>query len=156
MLNSQAICSSVTPQGSNTQEVPAHSCQRQRELGCWEHGDPTCGHNTGGQPGPLTDVKRGPVLCSVRLPMQETQVQTLTQEDPLEEGMATCSRVLACRIPRTEEPGGLQPMGSQSWTRLSDGHTQRGTARDHRDPGPLTTASQPPGVAKDTVLHSRE
>ena len=44
--------------------------------------------------------------------MQETQVQSLGQEDPLEEGMATCSTILAWRIPWTEEPGGLQSMGS--------------------------------------------
>ena len=36
-------------------------------------------------------------------------------EDPLEKGMATHSRILAWRIPWTEEPGGLQFMGSQSW-----------------------------------------
>ena len=40
--------------------------------------------------------------------MQETQVQCLGGEDPLEEGMATHSSVLAWRIARTEEPGGLQ------------------------------------------------
>ena len=40
--------------------------------------------------------------------MQETWVQSLGQEDPLEEGMATHSRILAWRIPWTEEPGGLQ------------------------------------------------
>ena len=39
--------------------------------------------------------------------MQETRVQPLGQEDPLEKGMATHSSVLAWRIPRTEEPGGL-------------------------------------------------
>ena len=44
--------------------------------------------------------------------MQETQVQSLDWEDPLEEGMATHSSVLAWRIPRTEEPGGLQSIGS--------------------------------------------
>ena len=38
--------------------------------------------------------------------MQETLVQFLDQEDPLEEGMATHSSILACRIPWTEEPGG--------------------------------------------------
>ena len=43
----------------------------------------------------------------------------LIPEDPLEEGMATHSSVLAWRIPRTEEPGGLQSMGSQSRTRLN-------------------------------------
>ena len=46
--------------------------------------------------------------------MQETRVQSLGQEDPLEEGMATHSSVFAWRIPWTEEPGGLkQFMGSQ-------------------------------------------
>ena len=45
--------------------------------------------------------------------MQETWVQSLGQEDPLEEGMATYSSILAWRIPWTEEPGGLQSMGSQ-------------------------------------------
>ena len=44
--------------------------------------------------------------------MQETWVQSLGQEDPLEEGMATHSTILAWRIPWTEEPGGLQFMGS--------------------------------------------
>ena len=44
---------------------------------------------------------------------QETWVWSLGEEDPLEKGMATHSRILACRIPWTEEPGGLQPMGSQ-------------------------------------------
>ena len=45
--------------------------------------------------------------------IQETQVQSLGQEDPLEQGMATHSRILAWRIPWTEEPDGLQSMGSQ-------------------------------------------
>ena len=40
-------------------------------------------------------------------------VQSLGQEDPLEEGMAAHSRILAWRIPWTEEPDELQPMGSQ-------------------------------------------
>ena len=43
----------------------------------------------------------------------ETQVQSLSQEDPLEKGMATHSSILAWRIPWTEKPGGLQSMGSQ-------------------------------------------
>ena len=45
--------------------------------------------------------------------MQEIQVQSLGQEDPLEKGMATHSTILAWKIPWTEEPGGLQSMGSQ-------------------------------------------
>ena len=48
---------------------------------------------------------------------QETQVQFLSQEDPLEEDMATHSSILAWEFPRTEEPGGLLSMRSQkSWT----------------------------------------
>ena len=43
----------------------------------------------------------------------ETSVQSLGQEDPLEKEMATHSSTLAWRIPRTEEPGRLQSMGSQ-------------------------------------------
>ena len=45
--------------------------------------------------------------------MQETQVQVLGDEDPLEKEMATHSSILAWRIPWKEEPGGLQSMGSQ-------------------------------------------
>ena len=48
---------------------------------------------------------------------QKTKVQSLGQDDPLEKGMATHSRILAWRIPWTEEPGRLQSTGSQnSWT----------------------------------------
>ena len=45
--------------------------------------------------------------------VQETWVQSLGQEDPLEEKMATHSSILAWRIPWIEGPGGLQSMGSQ-------------------------------------------
>ena len=45
--------------------------------------------------------------------IQDTQIQSLGQEDPLEEGMATHSSILAWGIPWTEEPGGPQSMGSQ-------------------------------------------
>ena len=49
-----------------------------------------------------------------RLPAtQETWVRSLGWEDPLEKEMATHSSILAWRIPRMEEPGGLQSMGSQ-------------------------------------------
>ena len=50
--------------------------------------------------------------------MQESWVQSLGQEDILEEEMATYSSILAWRIPWTEQLGGLQSMGSQSQTRL--------------------------------------
>ena len=46
--------------------------------------------------------------------MQETQVRSLGQEDLLEKETATHSSILAWRIPWTEEPGGLQSMGSQT------------------------------------------
>ena len=45
---------------------------------------------------------------------QELQVQSLGRENPLEEEMATHSNILAWKIPWTEEPDGLQPMGSQT------------------------------------------
>ena len=45
--------------------------------------------------------------------MQETWVQSLGQKNPLEKGMAAYSSILAWRIPWTEEPSGLQSIGSQ-------------------------------------------
>ena len=45
--------------------------------------------------------------------MRETRARSLGWEDPLEKGLATHSSILAWRIPRTEEPGGLQSMGLQ-------------------------------------------
>ena len=53
--------------------------------------------------------------------MQETRVQSLGWENPLEKEMATHSSIPAQKIPWTEEPGGLQSMRSQkSWMQLSD------------------------------------
>ena len=52
-------------------------------------------------------------MVKTRPAMQETQVQSLGWEDPLEKGMATHSSILAWRIPWTEAPGGLQSMWSQ-------------------------------------------
>ena len=57
-----------------------------------------------GFPGGAQTVKSLPA-------MQETRVQSLGQEDPLEKGVATHSSILAWRIPWTEEPGGLQSTG---------------------------------------------
>ena len=51
---------------------------------------------------------------------QEAQVLSLGSEHPLEEGMANHSSILSWRIPWTEDPGGLQYIGSQSQTQLSD------------------------------------
>ena len=56
-----------------------------------------------------SDIKNLPAI-------QETQVQSLGQEDLLEKGMATHSSLLSWSIPWTEEPGGLESMGSQSQT----------------------------------------
>ena len=50
---------------------------------------------------------------------QKNRILSLNQEGPLEEEMAPRSSVLAWEIPWTEEPGGLQPTGSQSQMRLS-------------------------------------
>ena len=52
--------------------------------------------------------------------VQETQVQSMGQEDPLEKGIATHSSILTWRSPWTKEPGGLQSEGLQSWTQLSN------------------------------------
>ena len=60
-------------------------------------------------------VKASPVAQLVNnLPaVLEIQVRSLGKEDPLEKEMATCSSILAWKISWTEEPGGLQSMGSQ-------------------------------------------
>ena len=55
------------------------------------------------------------------------------REDPLEEGMATHSSILAWRISWTEEPGGLQSMGSQRWARQSN---------DNGEPPPLAQSGR--------------
>ena len=62
-----------------------------------------------------TDTWASLVVQMIKNPlaMQETWVQSLGWEDPLEEGLATHSRILAWRIPWTEEPGRLQSMESQ-------------------------------------------
>ena len=70
-------------------------------------------------PGPgriRTDLSTSQVAQQSRthLLVQETRGQSLGREDPLEEGMATRSSILAWRIPWTEEPGRLQSMGLQS------------------------------------------
>ena len=52
--------------------------------------------------------------------IQETQVRFLSYEDPLEEGKAIHSSILAWRIPWTEESGGLQPSGHKDRTGLND------------------------------------
>ena len=60
--------------------------------------------------------------------MQEIWVQSLGRDDPLEEGTATHSSVLACKMPRTEEPGELHRIcraaKSQTWLKGQHTHTQ--------------------------------
>ena len=57
------------------------------------------------------------------LAMQETQIRSLGQEDPLEKGMAIHSSILAWTVPWTEEPGGLQSLGvTKNRTQLSNYH----------------------------------
>ena len=84
--------------------------------------------------------------------LQGTRVRSWRQEDPLQEGTATHSSVLAWRIPRTEEPGGTQSMGSQEldtteWVTL---HSLERGGQEGRDgegggaggPGPEREAPQ--------------
>ena len=63
----------------------------------------------------MNGVSQVLLVVKICLPMQgiqEMQVRSLGQEDPLEDGMATHSSILAWRIPWTEEPGRLQSLGS--------------------------------------------
>ena len=99
-------------------------------------GDPvgkTSASNTGGENLIPGQGAEGASLVTqmVKIPpaMQETWVQSLGQKDSLEKEMASHSSILAWRIPRTEEPGGLQSMGSQrvkhDWvTKHGCSHTQ--------------------------------
>ena len=80
--------------------------------------------------------------------MQGTQVQSLGQRDPLEEGIATHSSILAWRIPQTEEPGGLQSMGSHRV-----GHDW-GTERAHTHAPSLTVSTANPGLLTDNMKRS--
>ena len=70
-----------------------------------------------GLPGWLSGGKKKKIC----LPIQEMCIQPPGWEDPLEKEMTTHSSILAWEIPWTEDPGGLQSMGSQkSWTQLSN------------------------------------
>ena len=72
---------------------------------------------------------------------KETRVRSLGQEDPLEEGMATRSSILAWRIPWTEEPDRLQSTVPQSWTQLKLLSTHTGRYQKHC----VTSVLMPPG-----------
>ena len=56
----------------------------------------------------------------VKPAIQKTWVRSLVCEDPLEKEMATHSSIFACRIPWTEEPGGLVHRAAKSWTQLNN------------------------------------
>ena len=87
--------------------------------------------------------------------MHETQVQSLGQEDPVEKEMATHSSILAWKIPWTEEPGGLQSMGSQrgrsNWGLTCSTHT---FFRDNWTP--VQTHRPPSGVFQPHSLQCRD
>ena len=68
----------------------------------------------------MVKKKKKKNICYQKQETQETLVQSLGQEDALEKEMATHSSILAWKIPWREEPGGLQSLGSHSWTRLSE------------------------------------
>ena len=74
----------------------------------------------------------------------ETRIRSLGREDPLEEDMATHSRILAWRIPWTQEPGGLVSMGSQrvghNWGNLAHSIVMRHKTRPLRQQGPWTSS----------------
>ena len=90
--------------------------------------------------------------------MWETQVQSLGREDPLEEEMATHSSILAWRSPWTEEPGGLQSMGSQMATHSSIGASQWcGGKKIHLpmqgDTGSIPGSGRYAGVGNGNPIH---
>ena len=62
---------------------------------------------------------------------QESQAGSLGWEDPLGEGMATHSSILAWRIPWTEEPGRVQSIGLHSWTRLKQVSSSKTHGKKH-------------------------
>ena len=66
-------------------------------------------------------------------------VGSLGQEGPLEKKVATHSRILAWKTPRTEEPGGLQSMGSQRVTQLTERACTRTHAHTHTHTSPQAT-----------------
>ena len=90
--------------------------------------------------------------------MQETCVQSLGWEDPLEEGLATHCSILAWRIPWTKEPGGLQSKGSPrvgyDWSDLAQTHTQ-GQNKNYltlKEPGKCNLLSKRKKIRKMMVV----
>ena len=111
-------CATVLVQGSMSQERKGSLgvCVGNESDGTDEDGEK--GHSHNGFKGLSVELESFPDGSAVKnLPaMQETRIQSLGREDPLEEDMATRSSILAWRILWTQEPGGLQSIGSQSRT----------------------------------------
>ena len=84
---------------------------RSKEAECFAFGH-TSRKGLSAQVWVLQDIPGGSVIKNP-LPVQEIQVRSFGREDPLEEGMAAPSSILAWRIPWTEEPGGLPSTGSE-------------------------------------------
>ena len=87
------------------------------------------------------------------LATQETRVQFLGWEDPLEKEMPTQSSILAWRIPWTEEPGRVSPGGCKSWTWLSDFTTTLPTCMYLAEHPVLETIYNPVKIVKKAVLY---
>ena len=86
--------------------------------------------------------------------MQETQVQSLNREDPLEKEMAAHSSILAWEIPWAEEPGGLQSMGSKKESHTHT-HTHTRWLSDYTTTNDCIKLLQPPQTKISHVcLHS--
>ena len=91
----------------------------------------------------------------------KTWVWSLGQEDPLEEGMTTHSSILAGRIPWTEEPGGLQSMGSHrvghDWSDRAHTHNERSRARESYQVGckkkQMLTSKPCPWITEVFIKH---
>ena len=84
----------------------------------------------------------------------EKQVQSLGWKDPLEEGMATHSSILAWRLPWTEDPGRLQSMGSQSWIRLKQLGMHAHSLRFSWEKPSLTPyKTDHPAVCSSSIVH---
>ena len=103
----------LAPGDRGTSQGDSISCEGSQAVGR------RCGIVVGGFPGGSA-VKNQPAMQEMQEPwvqsmqeMQETWVQPLGRIDPLEEGVATQTSILAWRIPWTEDPGGLRSIGSQ-------------------------------------------
>ena len=90
----------------------------------------------------------------IRRPMQDTQVQPLEWEDPQEKEMATHSSIPAWEIPRTEEPGGLQSVGSQRVGQDLASRQQQQSCYHPLKKKRLTPPEPPPGTSPASCLRT--